>query len=49
MSSTESVTRWISRIKEGDRGGVKKLLDHYFQRLAQLARKKLQTLPRLTA
>jgi DNA-directed RNA polymerase specialized sigma24 family protein len=47
MSSTESVTRWISRIKEGDRGGVEKLLDRYLRRLVQLARKKLQTLPRL--
>jgi RNA polymerase sigma factor (sigma-70 family) len=47
MSSTESVTRWISRIKEGDRGGVEKLLERYLQRLAQIARKKLQPLPGL--
>jgi DNA-directed RNA polymerase specialized sigma24 family protein len=48
MSSSESVTHWISRIKEGDRAGVAKLLDHYFHRLVQLARKKLQARQGLT-
>ena len=47
MTSTDSVTRWISQIKEGERAGVEKLLNRYFARIVQLARKKLQGVPAL--
>jgi RNA polymerase sigma factor (sigma-70 family) len=48
MTPNDSVTHWIRRVKEGDRAGVEKLLEHYFQRLVQLARKKLQAREGLT-
>jgi RNA polymerase sigma factor (sigma-70 family) len=47
MTSTDSVTCWIQEIKDGDQAAVQKLLEHYFQRLVHLARKKLHMLPQL--
>jgi DNA-directed RNA polymerase specialized sigma24 family protein len=47
MSSADCVTHWIQEIKDGDQVAVGKLLEHYFQRLVRLARKKLQMLPQL--
>jgi RNA polymerase sigma factor (sigma-70 family) len=47
MSSTDCVTRWIQQIKDGDQAAVQKLLEHYFQQLVHVARKKLQTIPQL--
>src|SRR5262249_38023612 len=49
VSSTESVTRWINEIKEGDRAAVQKLLQRYFHRLIGLARKTLKAKPGLAA
>ena len=49
MSSSESVTRWINQIKDGDRAGVQKLLERYFNRLVGLARKTLRARPGLAA
>jgi DNA-directed RNA polymerase specialized sigma24 family protein len=36
-----SVTRWIGDVKEGDRDAMERLWSRYFQRLAALARKRL--------
>jgi RNA polymerase sigma factor (sigma-70 family) len=47
MSATDAVTLWISQVKEGDRSAVRRLLEHYFQRLVQLARARLQERPGL--
>jgi RNA polymerase sigma factor (sigma-70 family) len=47
MSSADCVTRWIEQMKQGDEAAVQKLVEHYFQRLVQVARKKLQILPQL--
>jgi DNA-directed RNA polymerase specialized sigma24 family protein len=49
VSSSESVTRWINQIKDGDRAGVQKLLERYFNRLVGLARKTLRARPGLAA
>jgi RNA polymerase sigma factor (sigma-70 family) len=37
----DSVTRWLNQVKEGERDGVRLLLERYFQRLVQLARSRL--------
>jgi DNA-directed RNA polymerase specialized sigma24 family protein len=42
-----SVTLWISQVKEGERAGVRLLLERYSQRLVQLARSRLQGRPAL--
>jgi DNA-directed RNA polymerase specialized sigma24 family protein len=47
MSSADCVTHWIQQIKDGDHAAVQKLLEHYFQRLIHLARKKLHLMPQL--
>jgi RNA polymerase sigma factor (sigma-70 family) len=47
MSTAESVSHWIQAIKDGDHDAVQKLMERYFQRLAQLARKKLRAIPQL--
>jgi DNA-directed RNA polymerase specialized sigma24 family protein len=40
----DSVTRWISDVRAGDRGEAPRLLwDRYFQRLARLAQTRLRT------
>jgi RNA polymerase sigma factor (sigma-70 family) len=45
----DSVTLWISQVKGGEREGVRRLLERYFQRLVQLARSRLQGRPGLAA
>jgi RNA polymerase sigma factor (sigma-70 family) len=47
MSSADCVTHWIQEIKDGDQAAVQKLLEHYFQRLIHLARKRLHQMPHL--
>jgi RNA polymerase sigma factor (sigma-70 family) len=47
MFSTDPVTHWITRLKDGDRAAVGSLLERYFGRLVQLARARLQALPGL--
>jgi DNA-directed RNA polymerase specialized sigma24 family protein len=47
MSSADLITQWIQQIKDGDQAAVQKLLEHYFQKLVRLARKKLHMLPQL--
>jgi DNA-directed RNA polymerase specialized sigma24 family protein len=42
MSSTGSVTNWISKLKEEDQAAAQELWKRYFQRLVGLARKKLE-------
>src|SRR5262249_60776709 len=44
---TDSVTVWINQGKEGEREGVRRLLERYFQRLVQLARSRFQGRPGL--
>jgi DNA-directed RNA polymerase specialized sigma24 family protein len=41
MASADSVSRWIEHLKKGERSAVPPLLERYFQRLVQLARKRL--------
>jgi DNA-directed RNA polymerase specialized sigma24 family protein len=47
MGTSDSVTLWISQVKEGEREGVRRLLERYFQRLVQLARSRFQGRPGL--
>src|SRR5258707_146165 len=42
MSSSGSVTHWISQLKAGDPVAAQKLWERYFQRLVGLGRKKLR-------
>ena len=42
-----SVTRWIGDVKEGDREAMERLWSRYFQRLAVLARKRLNASRRM--
>jgi DNA-directed RNA polymerase specialized sigma24 family protein len=49
MSSTGSVTTWISALGRGDLAAAQPLWDRYFTRLVGLARKKLQGMPRRVA
>jgi DNA-directed RNA polymerase specialized sigma24 family protein len=41
MSTEGEVTRWLSRLKEGDRSAVQELWQRYFIRLVGLARQRL--------
>lgn len=41
-STAGSVTGWLLDFKKGDRGAADRLVEHYFQRLVQLARAKLR-------
>jgi DNA-directed RNA polymerase specialized sigma24 family protein len=49
MSSNDSVSDWVRKLEKGERAGVQKLWDRYFQRLVGFARKKLQAVPRRAA
>ena len=49
MPMSDSVTLWINQLKEGERAGVRLLLERYFQRLVQLARSRFQGRPGLAA
>jgi DNA-directed RNA polymerase specialized sigma24 family protein len=49
MTSTGSVTHWIGLIKGGDPAAAQKLWEGYFHRMVELARHKLQGLPRRAA
>jgi len=49
MASNDSVTLWINQLKDGEREGVRRLLERYFQRLVQLARSRFQGRPGLAA
>src|SRR5262245_2457363 len=49
MVPDDSVTQWIPQLRTGDDGAAVKLWERYFHRLAGLARKRLQDVPRLPA
>jgi DNA-directed RNA polymerase specialized sigma24 family protein len=49
MTSTGSVTHWISQLKAGEPDAAQKLWEGYFRRMVELARLKLQGLPRRAA
>jgi DNA-directed RNA polymerase specialized sigma24 family protein len=49
MSSTGSITQWISGLKAGNQAAAQKLWEIYFGRLVRLARKKLRGFPRRAA
>ncbi len=49
MSSAESVTHWIGRLRAGDADAAQRLWQSYFQRLVRLARQKLRGAPRRAA
>ena len=49
MDSDGSVTRWISRLKGGDRNAARPLWESYFHRLVALARNKLRSTSRRAA
>ncbi len=49
MDAEDSVTRWISQLKSGDRTAAQPLWDAYFHRLVALARKQLRGTPRRAA
>ena len=46
---SDSITRWIGNLKQGDDEAALQLWERYFQRLVQLARHKLGTTPRRVA
>ena len=46
---TSSVSLWIDQLKEGQREAATKLWGRYFQRMLELARRKLNNRPRLGA
>jgi DNA-directed RNA polymerase specialized sigma24 family protein len=49
MVAADSVSRWIARLKNGERSAVPPLLERYFDRLVQLARKRLHGICGLVA
>jgi DNA-directed RNA polymerase specialized sigma24 family protein len=49
MDADGSVTRWISRLKDGDRDAARPLWEAYFHRLVALARDKLRGTSRRAA
>jgi DNA-directed RNA polymerase specialized sigma24 family protein len=49
MTSAGSITFWIRQLKTGDPTAAQKLWEGYFQRMVELARQKLQGMPRRAA
>ncbi len=49
MSSHESVSFWIGRLKGGDQGAARKLWERYYAQLVELAAKKFRNAPRRVA
>src|SRR5262245_42347228 len=49
MASDGSVTRWIGGLREGDPAAAQKVWEAYFQRMVELARRRLQGLRRAAA
>jgi DNA-directed RNA polymerase specialized sigma24 family protein len=49
MTTTGSVTHWIGQLKGGSSDAAQKLWEGYFQKMVELARQKLQGLPRRAA
>lgn len=49
MAAGDSVTLWLTQLKQGDREAVAPLLERYFQRLVGMARARLQARPGLAA
>jgi hypothetical protein len=49
MSSKRSVTRWIDRLKAGNRAAAQRLWERYFKRLVAVARSQLRDTPRRAA
>lgn len=47
MADSDSVTQWLVDLKAGDESAAQQLWDRYFRRLAALASKRLQNIPRL--
>lgn len=48
--STEgSITRWIRGVKSGDEGAAAQLWDRYFEKIVQVARKRIASAPRRAA
>lgn len=46
---TSSVSLWIDQLREGEREATSKLWGRYFQRMIEVARRKLENRPRLGA
>ena len=49
MSPTESVTLWSDQLKSGDAAAAQRLWEAYFQRMVELARRKLEGVARVVA
>jgi DNA-directed RNA polymerase specialized sigma24 family protein len=49
MTTTGSVTYWIGRLKAGEMAAAQQLWEGYFRRMVELARLKLQGMPRRAA
>jgi DNA-directed RNA polymerase specialized sigma24 family protein len=49
MSTTGSVSYWITRLKEGERAAVQRLWESYFRRLVGVVRTKLRSAPQSLA
>jgi DNA-directed RNA polymerase specialized sigma24 family protein len=49
MSSTGSISQWLSQLKAGNKAAAQNLWECYFGRLVRLARKKLHGFPRRAA
>jgi DNA-directed RNA polymerase specialized sigma24 family protein len=47
MADEDSVTQWLTDLKDGDESAAQRLWDRYFRHLATLAGKRLQDIPRL--
>jgi DNA-directed RNA polymerase specialized sigma24 family protein len=49
MESTGSITFWIGQLKAGEPMAAQKLWEGYYQKMVELARKKLEGMPRRAA
>src|SRR5215212_4533354 len=49
MSSTGDVTRWLRRLRAGDRDVIQGLWERYFRQVVALARRRLEGVPRRAA